>query len=355
MAKEPFDPSQYVGDNHPDVLKRHKAEEKFKASKKREQELIQLLADAEMRWQRVLNIAKPKKPPRIRSKKLKGVRQATPLLLGSDWHLEEEVLPGRVNDLNAFNLQIAKQSAQNCFDGWAWMIKFCRKSQNGERSFSCRKAVLWLGGDMITNYLHEENQETNLLGPMEAIRFAQERIIEGIDHLLEDCKLEHLEVVCNFGNHGRITKRTRAKTAAKNNLEWLMYHSIADVFAKDDRVSFTIPDGVFAYAEVEGHWIRFTHGDTWRYQGGVGGLSIPLLRGLARLEKGAPHDVALTVLGHFHQFSDFGQAIVNGSLIGYNEYSLSCSFPYEDAKQGFVLIDKKRGKCITTPIWVRPS
>ena len=49
---------------------------------------------------------------------------------------------------------------------------------------------------------------------------------------------------------------------------------------------------------------------------------------------------------------DYGAALVNGSLIGYNEYELSKSLAFEPPQQLFFLVDEKRGKCLRTQIWV---
>lgn len=350
-----FDVERYVTSKHPDVLKLHKLEQDVKEARSREKELIERLAKAQENFERALAIKNPHCPPKLKTKPRRGVRIATPVLMCSDTHVEEEIHPDRVNGMNSFDLKEAERRFQNYWDGNAWMIKWLRNPVDGARPFSCNKVCLWLGGDLITSYLHEENEETNLLAPLEAIRFAQRLVMQGINHLLEDDDLEELLVVCNWGNHGRMHKRKRYKSAAKNNLEWMMYWTLADVYASNERVRFQIASGAHEYADIEGTYIRFTHGDDWRYEGGVGGLSVPVLRGVSRLDQGSQRHVDFTVLGHFHTFQDFGKAIVNGSLCGYGEYALSKSFPYEEAMQGFFIVDGKRGKSLTTPIWVTNS
>ena len=347
-----FDAEAYVAGRHPDALAVFKLREALKDEKRNKDELVARLAKAEERLEQALAIKDPSSPPKLKTKKVKGTRTATPVLMASDWHVEEPVLPAQVNGRNSYDLDEAKRRSQNFWDGAAWLTKWMRNPLDGAAPFSARKMLLWLGGDMITSYLHDENEETNLLSPLQAVIFAQGLIMQGINHLLSECELEQLVVVCNWGNHGRMHKRKRYKSAAKNNLEWLMYHTIAQVYENDDRVIFQIAAGAHEYACVEGHWIRFVHGDDWNYQGGVGGLSVPLLRGVQRLDAGSPYPVELTVLGHFHQLRDYGAAVVNGSLIGYNEYALSKSFPYEPPQQGFFLVDEKRGKCMSTPLWV---
>jgi hypothetical protein len=62
--------------------------------------------------------------------------------------------------------------------------------------------------------------------------------------------------------------------------------------------------------------VRFHHGHSIRYAGGVGGIYIPTNKAIAQWNKGRHAD--LDVFGHFHQLRDGGNFICNGSLIGYN-------------------------------------
>jgi hypothetical protein len=58
----------------------------------------------------------------------------------------------------------------------------------------------------------------------------------------------------------------------------------------------------------------------------------------------------LHCVGHFHQRRDFGQVLVNGSLIGTTAYGQR--FGYEPPEQQFALIDSKRWVSSVSPIWV---
>jgi hypothetical protein len=58
------------------------------------------------------------------------------------------------------------------------------------------------------------------------------------------------------------------------------------------------------------------------------------------------------VLGHFHQLFDGGRFIVNGSLIGYDSFALSIKASYEKPKQVMFLMDRKRGRTFTCPIFL---
>ena len=55
-------------------------------------------------------------------------------------------------------------------------------------------------------------------------------------------------------------------------------------------------------------------------------------------------------IGHFHQYVDFGNVVVNGSMIGYNSFAMRNAFSAEPPRQAMFLIDQKRGKTVSEPI-----
>jgi hypothetical protein len=137
-------------------------------------------------------------------------------------------------------------------------------------------------------------------------------------------------------------------TEAGNSLEFFMYHSMAQRFKGEKRVDFQISDGYHNYLQVYNYLIRLHHGHAIKYGGGVGGVTIPLNKAIAQWNKAM--NVYLDIMGHWHQFRDSGNAIINGSLVGYAAYSLSIKADYERPRQGFFLLDKKRGKTIVAPV-----
>ena len=96
--------------------------------------------------------------------------------------------------------------------------------------------------------------------------------------------------------------------------------------------------------------VRFTHGDQVGYSGGVGGVTIPLNKKIANWDVGRKADV--TCIGHFHQYMSLPHAVINGSLIGYGPYAVSIGAKFEQPQQSFFLIDSRRGKTASYPIWV---
>jgi hypothetical protein len=285
---------------------------------------------------------KPTIEPRERTSNL---AEATPLILASDWHIEEEVRPEQVHGRNRYNLEISQRRMERFFEAARWGIDHQRQI------FKIRDAILWLGGDFITNFLHPDNVETNLLHPTQAILTAQAEIGRGIEFLLEDPEIEQLVIPCNDGNHGRLTKQVQSATRTQNSLEVLMYAQLALRFAHEPRIKFLLPESSFTYLDdVYGRTIRFLHGDVFKYHGGVGGIMVPMYRARARWE--TVKHAALSVVGHWHQRICLPDLMVNGSLIGFNSYAQDIGASFEAPVQSMRMLEPKRWCSSDIPLWV---
>jgi hypothetical protein len=203
-------------------------------------------------------------------------------------------------------------------------------------------------GDMITNYLHDDNRETNSLPPAKAVKYAKTLLYSGIEFLLENSKY-NLVIPCCFGNHARMTDKKRSANLEGTSLEFILYSWLADMFAKESRVQLDIAEGGHLYSDIFDMRIRFHHGDRIRYQGGVGGLSIPLYKAINQWNKVIP--VNYDILGHWHQsLLDWHSHVVNGSLIGWNAFASDIKASFEEPRQTFALFDRDRGLTFAGPI-----
>lgn len=267
--------------------------------------------------------------------------EAIAVLMGSDWHVEEEVDPRSVNGLNEFNLGIADERIQKFFRGG---VRLTDIQRNGSDISSC---LLWLGGDQMSGFIHEELAETNGLTPTQTVLWLQERILGGVRYLAEH--FDNVLVVTSYGNHGRTTKKPRHATGAYNSYEWMMFKMLEARTADDPRIQWQIGESYHNIVEVYGRTIRFHHGDGLKYQGGVGGLTIPVEKAIASWNK-SPIKADLDVFGHWHTQMQSPKFCANGSLIGYNAYAISIKAAFEPPQQTFFLFDRQRGRTITAPI-----
>lgn len=279
---------------------------------------------------------------KINPKMSTGESESTAVIVASDWHIEEEVEAGVVNNLNRFNLEIAERRATQFFRNAVRLVEINRQGTE------IKTLILAMLGDFFSNDIHEELAETGLLRPVQAALRARQWLAAGIRFLLEYGKFEKIVIVCHSGNHARTTKKIHISTERGHSLEYIMYAFLADEFKNESQVQFLIAEGYHSYVEVYGRTIRFHHGHMIRYQGGVGGIFIPANKAISQWSRARNAD--LDVFGHFHQAKMDVRFISNGSLIGYNAFAISIKADFEPPKQAFFLIDRKRGVTIYAPI-----
>lgn len=302
------------------------------------------LSDAQLMNDVVESAQAVKVAPIMPRERKSGLLEGTCQVLASDWHIEEEVRPEQVAGRNRYNLDISKRRMQRFFEATRWGLKFNRQA------FKIRDLILWLGGDFITNHLHPDNVETNLLTPPEALAYAHASIVSGIRFLLQDTELARIVVPCNDGNHGRMTEKMRSASRCAMSLETMLYGFLAREFADEPRVQFIIAQGSHLYYEVYGRTIRYAHGDETKFGGGIGGITVPIYRSLAKWETVKHAD--LTCIGHWHQHTSMTDLIINGSLIGYSPYSLTIGARFEPPAQNLTMLDPRRFKGLSMPLWV---
>ncbi len=309
--------------------------------------LVQELQDAKKRQEFIDRLAKAKGTPKIiRREKNSGLREMTAVALCSDLHVEEPVLPESVGGINSYNLDIADKRLKRLFQGIVWQVQHHRASKH----ITVRDLLFWAGGDWMSGFIHEDLVQSNALSPVETSLWLLPRMRDGIRTLLDDLALDHLEIPCSYGNHGRTTAKTRVQNGASNSYEWLLYNTLAEIFRDEKRVHFEITPSPHQYVEVYDKTLHFHHGDSVKSMGGIGGIGVPLLRAVTRWDLARKAD--LHHVGHFHTFSDFGRLLVNGSLIGYGPFSQWIGASPEPPQQMFYMLDAKRGKCQVTPLWV---
>lgn len=276
-----------------------------------------------------------------------GKREGAAVVILSDWHVEEVVKPGTVNGLNEYNPEIARERATRLAEGIIRLVEMNRDV------FDLRVLVLGLLGDFISGYIHEELVEVNAFTPPVAIFFAEELLSMVIDTLVARGNFDRILVPCTVGNHGRTTAKMHIAKRVETSYEWMLYNMLARKYAKTPGVEFHVAEGEHVYLEAYGRTLRFMHGDSIKGGGGIGGVLVPILRHMAKLEKFKKADI--THIGHFHTLSWLSSVVVNGSLIGYSPYALSFGADFEPPQQAFYILDSKRGRSVHAPIWVDPS
>lgn len=330
-------------DREVNALKTNAAETKrqYNMALARLSEVQKLLADAIGIKEAIDSSARPE-PVRIVGSG-KG-HESIANIVASDWHYEETVDPSTISDLNAFDLKVAQARIEALWPNSLKLIDMCRTKSTVD------SVVLWLLGDLISGYIHPELAESNGLSPVEAIARLHGLICSGIDQLLKEGRFKKIIMPCSFGNHGRTTEKRRVSTAAQNSYEWLLYHFLAKWYANEKRVQFQIATGYHNYIQLFGFTYRGHHGDNIRYMGGVGDVDIPLNKAIAQWNKARKADV--DVLGHWHSRKASRNFVINGSLIGYNAYSVAIKANYEPPTQSFFMVHPRWNKTVEAPIYL---
>lgn len=310
--------------------------EALKAELERTAERARLLAGLSERPAKAARYARQKR-------KRGPTGNATAIIVLSDWHVEESVEAAKVGGLNAFDLSIAAGRIERTFQKSLMLLEDARHLAD------IREVVVAVLGDLISGYIHEELEEANALAPLPAARFAQEHLAAGLRMLLAEADVERIVVPTAYGNHGRTTKRMRFATGAENSFEQNLYYVMAQQFAGEPRVEWKIEPGLHNWLDVQGLRVRFHHGDSIKYQGGVGGITIPVNKAIAQWNRAQRAD--LDVFGHWHQFAWQWNWVSNGCLIGYSPYALRIKADYQPPTQTFLVVDKDNGLTRALPIF----
>lgn len=266
---------------------------------------------------------------------------STAIALASDWHVEETVQAAAVNGLNEFNPDVAEQRIQTFFRKIVYLTNTQRKSTDIET------LVLPLLGDFITGYIHEELQETNSMTPAEATVWVMPRIVAGFDFLKKEGGFKRIIVPCCVGNHGRTTKKMHYKTRTQNSYEYILYH-VLQMHVED--IEFHIAQGYHQLIQLYEFTMRCHHGDQIRYKDGVGGITIPVNKKIAKWDMARQAD--FDCFGHHHTSFFSKKWICNGSLIGPTELGADGGYEVEPPQQAFFLVRAGRGRTIHAPIFL---
>lgn len=290
------------------------------------------------------------KPPRwARPRKRNTGHRATLCSVLSDTHFDEVVRPEEVRHLNAYGRTIAEMRLRRYFER---LVTYPRNYLAG---VEIDGAMVMLGGDIITGSIHEELAETNEDTVLGTVLHYTPLICAGIEMVAEEYGNVLVPVV--HGNHGRLTKKPRAKLAARDNLDWLIGQQVAKHFASDDRVRVETTDGTDVLATIYDTTFLLTHGDQAKGGGGIGGIWPPIMRMLAKKQQTyAAQDLTfdVAVMGHWHSLitAPTQGLIVNGSLKGWDEYAARSNFLPERPQQAMWLVTPEHGVTWTAPVLV---
>lgn len=273
--------------------------------------------------------------------------RATPIVMLSDTHFDEVVNPDEMEGLNAYDRRIATLRLER----WSQnVIKIARHYLAGLKYDGI---VVLLGGDIFSGDIHEELAETNEDTMLGSLLYWSEQIAGAIDLLQREFGVVHVASV--MGNHGRTSRKPRAKLRARTNFDWLLSKMVERHFKGNSKITFAVPESADVLVDVYGYGQLMTHGDQVTGGGGIGGIYPPVMRLRARKQQRhlqAGSSFSTLWMGHWHQYLSTPSLVVNGSLKGYDEYAMVSNFAFEQPQQAFAIVTPEKGLTIQAPIFV---
>ena len=257
-------------------------------------------------------------------------RNKEAILMLSDFHLGEVVIPEEVNFANAYNSKIMIERLDRIF---YYLRYYCKK-------FDIKKLNLLFLGDLLSGSIHNELIRSNEFNEADAIFFLQEYLIKKLIEIENSFSSINIEFV--VGNHGRFSVKPEHKTAAKLNWEYILAKQMQQCFdyiqKENKKININISPSLYKIINITDRSFLISHG-TFMTGSGTGGFAgIPyysLAQTSAKLY-GALEQIGIKnsnkfqdiLLGHLHTTASLGMfnggtLRINGCIIGTNEFSLN--------------------------------
>ena len=259
-------------------------------------------------------------------------------LLLSDLHLDEVVNPVEMRHKNAYDRRIALMRLQSTV---ANTIKMARDYISG---IQFDGLTVWANGDWVNGNIHEKGEGTNEgADVIDTVDYWVDHMVTSLDRL----------AASGGGNHGRSQRKPPTKGAVRSNFDWLLMRIVWRELRSDERFTWNLSEALDVREIQYDHRYFMVHGDD--FQGGdqIAGAVRPVMMGDYRtlameIVDGEPYDTM--IVGHFHQYTTLPRAIINGSLVGYDEFAKRKKFRPEAPKQAFWVTTPENGPSFHLPI-----
>jgi len=262
------------------------------------------------------------------------------VLILSDWHIGEIVYPEQVNNLNIYNLDIAKERVNIVLD------KFLKIAKRLETEKKYKKVNVFLLGDMISGIIHDELVENSIPISDQVIECANllSDVIYKLSYLYEN-----IEVYGVSGNHSRVKKTVSYKNKY-SGFDYLTYKFTESLCKNIKNARFFIPKSpMIIINKFNKYNFLLRHGDG-KSQSFAGIPFYGIIRQSTKVQQlfNAYKDIYIhyQIMGHFHMNVSLpypnGQIIIAGSLKGIDEFSFN-NFLASEPSQTMLAINEKVG------------
>jgi len=282
----------------------------------------------------------PVKSPKLISISRNDIVKETSVLLLSDAHAGEIVEKDQMGGISEYNPDIFVKRCERLVE------KTIDLTQSKLRGYRFDKLVIPCLGDMVPGIIHQDLIEYNSGGTIFDWLFLAERTISNA--ILNLAKVfNEVEFLGVIGNHGRLTKDIRFKNSYLN-WDYLVYKMVEKSLALQKNVKFFIPKSFFIEKTIEGNNFLFLHGDNITSWAGVPYYGIDrAAKRMIEVFASRGKFFKYICLGHFHNSGMLdkvaGEIILNGSIVGPNEFSLGKMFTGTEPCQLLFGVHEKYG------------
>ncbi len=263
----------------------------------------------------------------------KGVTTESGILLLSDTHIGEVIQAAEMRGLNAYNVDICNRRLKH-------LSNVCRDLMTDKlRGYHFDRLHIMLLGDIVSGYIHDELAETGEGNIMDWTVNGAYIIAQLVREFLQT--VPAISLVGVVGNHGRVYKGPVRFKERYVNWDYVTYQYIS-MFLRDEakagRVTFNFPQSFWTVEKICGwNWLVL-HGDNIKSWAGIPWYGIErAIKKLKELMAVQKEFVDYIALGHFHNQGTLdmmrGQVIINGSVMGGDEYSIGKMYSTSSARQ----------------------
>jgi hypothetical protein len=263
----------------------------------------------------------------------------------TDWHIGEKQDADEIENINAFDWQIAQNRTSDLTH------RSLRVIERSRLAYNIPKSINLCTGDMISGNLREESLRTNEFPePVQVVRAAE---LYAARHSQMSKHFDHYTIeYVTADNHGRLTKKPMSKEQGINSFNYLVAIIAQKILSRHNNIEFNIhiePQKVVRvfnrqYLLMHGHQIKGWAGVPWygveRKRGKESESRLQLImEDPTRIETLGFHKI---ITGHLHAPINMPTYAVGGSLSGCNAYDREAG-RYANASQPLWFESEKHG------------
>ena len=284
----------------------------------------------------------PVKQPQF-PKKEKGKTTERAILNMSDIHAGEEVSDAEMRGFNTYGMETMNKRIKHCVNTAVDLT--LNKIGQG---YNLEKLYLFLLGDIVSGIIHEELAETSSGNIVTWTTDVAYILAQSVRDLLMAYPVIDISGV--VGNHGRVQKQVRFKERYVN-WDFVVYQYLSLFLAEEikaGKVTCTFPTSFWMTKKIyDWNWLLM-HGDNINSWMGIPWYGIiRTVHKLKELLATQKEMFQYINIAHFHNQGTLdmmrGRLIINGSVIGGNEYSIGKMFTTSEACQYFCGFHKDHG------------